>query len=703
MSSGVSGGVLQTWGVNLNQQVYFLSSCPPSTSPMSSLTSPQYEKVEDDSFDPYALPNLIPSVHLDQQTQNSDHGRGGSKSSESDRQSEWHEQSTAGRTSAVGRMVSLVKFAILPIVSAAYLGFCYTVQKRIVVVDGKGVVDTSPERLSEFGVATIKSGITSISILMISLGLWPLKGLLDDLKQEEFFRVLNQRPQGVPLSVINDIASASLLRSTTAIVKRKVSPYFFAAFVAGLVTLVVSTLAPAALSVESVILDNDLVALQVGAIPAGSIINTTNPRVSLDVIWSGSLSAISTQSDQAASLAWAEIALGVHYQFTADDRDNETYLVPFPSNLSTDTQARWLSDVMVVSPDCQWLQTNITNGLTVPFNLSDLTSPTLTVNVPTLGINIDLPLLDPSADGTASLRLVDGLKVKNATTKDPADGGRMVWTVAQCKRCRPADLEYARVSLDLSSIPTFELSGPDAEMQVGVLGCIPNLRVETREVRSVGGGSLVVFPDRYKSQGNIHPAQAAFLLSTSASGIADKAGPYLGPVGLGTQVAATFAFGNQVNMFNDTNQDKYVWTPAPLSNITQAYRQFLRSTTKPFLDGALGTVYVPGRTSRRVIIFTSSAPYTAVSTAFLILLSAMVAFAHFRKGKGEIFTLFSVAAALDKSEVIPQFAQFKKEQHGMTGQLLDDTVHEAWGQRTILLRKDFDGKTRLEFGSDSLE
>ncbi|TFK67417.1 hypothetical protein BDN72DRAFT_96793 [Pluteus cervinus] len=81
---------------------------------------------------------------------------------------------------------------------------------------------------------------------MISLGLWPLKGLLDELKQEEFFRVLNRRPQGVPLSVVNDISSASLLRSISAMTKRRVSPYFFAAFVAGFVTLVVSTLAPAA-------------------------------------------------------------------------------------------------------------------------------------------------------------------------------------------------------------------------------------------------------------------------------------------------------------------------------------------------------------------------------------------------------------------------------------------------------------------------
>ncbi|TFK67420.1 hypothetical protein BDN72DRAFT_843023, partial [Pluteus cervinus] len=136
--------------------------------------------------------------------------------------------------------------------------------------------------------------------------------------------------------------------------------------------------------------------------------------------------------------------------------------------------------------------------------------------------------------------MIDPPKVKNATTKDPADGGRMVWTVAQCKQCRPADLDDARVSLDLSSIPTFELSGLDAEMQVGVLGCVPNLKVETREVRSVGAGSLVVFPNQYKSQGNINPAQAAFLLSNSVSGIADDAGPILGS-GLGTKVAATFA------------------------------------------------------------------------------------------------------------------------------------------------------------------
>ncbi|TFK67421.1 hypothetical protein BDN72DRAFT_96856 [Pluteus cervinus] len=118
---------------------------------MSSSVLPHDEKVDGDSFDPSTLPRATPSAHILQQNQNSNHGHGGPKSSESDhQQSEWHEKSAAGKASTIGTAISLLKFAILPIVAAAYLGFCYAVQKRIVVVDGKGIVDTSPDRICEY-------------------------------------------------------------------------------------------------------------------------------------------------------------------------------------------------------------------------------------------------------------------------------------------------------------------------------------------------------------------------------------------------------------------------------------------------------------------------------------------------------------------------------------------------------------------------
>lgn len=73
-------------------------------------------------------------------------------------------------------------------------------------------------------------------------------------QDEEFFRLLkrpsstskNAGSTGVKLNTLQSVLEASPVAHALSIVRRSVSSYFVAAFVAGFVALVVSTLAPAA-------------------------------------------------------------------------------------------------------------------------------------------------------------------------------------------------------------------------------------------------------------------------------------------------------------------------------------------------------------------------------------------------------------------------------------------------------------------------
>lgn len=81
-----------------------------------------------------------------------------------------------------------------------------------------------------------------------------------------------------------------------------------------------------------------------------------------------------------------------------------------------------------------------------------------------------------------------------------------------------------------------------------------------------------------------------------------------------------------------------------------------------YLNGYLGTAYVPGRISATELVFAASIPNLAVSSAVFVLLIALIILAHFRPSKGVEFTLVNVAAAVHGSELPAQFAQIKAGQ-----------------------------------------
>jgi hypothetical protein len=111
----------------------------------------------------------------------------------------------------------------------------------------------------------VKSGVTTISIIIVSISLYPVHDLLSSLRvshflvlfalspshchqSEEFFRVLDARPRGVPLSTINAISNPAcgVIESAMLIMHRNCSPYFITAFVAAGIAWIAAALAPAA-------------------------------------------------------------------------------------------------------------------------------------------------------------------------------------------------------------------------------------------------------------------------------------------------------------------------------------------------------------------------------------------------------------------------------------------------------------------------
>ncbi len=101
--------------------------------------------------------------------------------------------------------IKLSKSLLLPLVAVAYIVFCYTVHYKTVSVKSGGLFDDSPSNLGACRImhylhnvianlrslAVIKSGVTSISIIIISLGLLPIHSLIADLRVSSFFKVLN--------------------------------------------------------------------------------------------------------------------------------------------------------------------------------------------------------------------------------------------------------------------------------------------------------------------------------------------------------------------------------------------------------------------------------------------------------------------------------------------------------------------------------
>ncbi|KAI0798086.1 hypothetical protein C8Q75DRAFT_34017 [Abortiporus biennis] len=271
-------------------------------------------------------------------------------------------------------LLPLLRSLLLPMVAIAFLTFCYVVHYHIVQVR-TGVFDNSPKNIN-----SIKSGVTSISILIITLGLYPVYSLISDLKSEEFFRTIRNARAGASLAAVNGISNPSfgLVESLLVLVQRRASPLFLTAVISAFIAFSTSTVAPAALSVSTALFDSDIMAFTVGAILRDDIQNSTAQIIDQPT-------KTSQLFDRAASVAWVETALQVPYSFKVASN----MIVPLPLILPLNVSARWLSDVVVTNPSCTWPNPRLTM---VP--VTDTLVNDINIAFPDLGL--DMPMRSSS-------------------------------------------------------------------------------------------------------------------------------------------------------------------------------------------------------------------------------------------------------------------------------------------------------------------
>ncbi|TCD68236.1 hypothetical protein EIP91_011305 [Steccherinum ochraceum] len=544
---------------------------------------------------------------------------------------------------------NVVRSLLLPLVAIAYLAFCYTVHNRAVPLKTR-FFDSSPDNL-----AVIKSGVTSISIVIITIGLFPIQVLISDLRSEEFFRVVTTTATGAPLYSINSISSPSfgLLESLIVVFRRHCSPYFIVAVITALLTFVTATLAPAALSVNTALFDDQLIALAVGGIRRDEVLNVSS--ILPEIIQSN----VEDLFPKAATLTWVENLLGVPYGFAVSNGPH--YMVPTPLNLQPTVPARWLSDVAIMDPQCEW-----GNGQQTFFGTDPVINQTILVThfrdqTMNLTFNVQSSLFDDSVINIAAYN-----SMVNLTDQGLLASGAMLITLAQCTSgCAGFD----QFVFDLSGLPVVNVtkhnsnaSLPDMTFDLSFLICDPHIDLETREVRNDGHGMLTVGDVNYPvRQGNLDPTQTNLLFSNILSRISDGAGPAVAQIPtLGSEGLAVLLFGP--NATNVTRDDLHSLTvkPAPIANITDTYTHMLQSASKIFFNGAISTAYVPARLSTQQIVFTSSLPQVIVSTILFVLLCAIAGAAHFRNEIPK-FSLFSVASSLDGSDVPRTLGQVRND------------------------------------------
>ncbi|KAF8645633.1 hypothetical protein AX16_007715 [Volvariella volvacea WC 439] len=610
---------------------------------------------------------------------------------------------------------------IPPIVSSAYLAFCWTVLYRTIILPNHGLIDTSVDNI-----AIVKSGVTTISIMIVALGLWPIKGLLVDIQSEEFFRVLkrphNRRRAGsyrklekphemgginfVAANSMSSVFSLGMIDTVMTILKRQSSPHFSLAFVSSFIVLGASTLAPAALSVHEALLDSDLMAIEVGAIPVSSVIAagsiSIQPTRDPFLVFSTLSYKMERPLTEASSLAWAETALNFNYSFAppvpSPSDSTPQYIVPFPVNLAPDTSARWLSDAFILRPSCKWYATNLS---TEAHNAEDIADESMIpLTIPDLDINLYLSYIDLGYGYPFSMWYYSTIRtirvgIFNSTTGDIAQGGHSVWAFA---------IKINNATNDLSQypgfrdIPMFELRQANTTIvqRWAFLVCSPNLSVETVEVLN-DRGSLTITPadttdgrQPYIRQGNLDRIQGEFLFAGLFSKFADSAGPAMERQGQSLAQASLIFGWDQMRAWNRSNSN-WTWSPMPESNITEMYSRYIRAGSKAYLSGALGTSFVPGITSTPILALAASRPHVIASTMLFVVLDILSVVAFFRSGRGVIFNLMRVASVLHESNVTEEMARFVEEKRkaGEDASLEQELAAEA---KDRILRLDDKGE-----------
>ncbi|KAH8102889.1 hypothetical protein BXZ70DRAFT_926974 [Cristinia sonorae] len=590
---------------------------------------------------------------------------------------------------------------ILPFIAIAYLAFCYAAHATVIQLKTR-LVDDSPGNID-----AIKSGVTSINIILITLGLYPVQTILTDLKSEEFFRSVTSKMSGVPLKSINSISNPSFgaIQSLFVIFRQHCSYYFFAAFLSGWLIFATSTLAPAALSVSTALVDIESVTLPIGAIGRDTIFNMSMEPLGVQQ---------SIQNDilpTASSLAWAETQLNVTYSFTVSN--GVRYIVPPPLNLARDVPSRWASDVAILDPKCEWGEAKLE-----AFGKSGSLEVALDVSFSEQNISATVGSQDIFFDDLTLQPVISYLQLHSLPQKGFLTSGAMMWTLAQCvQNCHGS----FNANVNLTGITTLRLTDkeqppiqgpfpgmpnqtfPPLTSDIAFLICSPNAVYETREVRHDGHGVLTVTNTTVSArQGNLDPTQTNIMLTNALQLIKYNAGPPAGMQQLGAAAQAALFFGQDVLAFPmrppfPNASSAPTITPLPLTNITDTYARLLTAASKAFLNRNTNdtTANVPAHLLAQRIIFTTSLPQIVISTFLFLLLCAVHAMSRLRRDAPQ-FSLVNLAAGLDRSGLPREVGMARSEIKGKTSKEIEEAVIARIGDSCVAAGEDASGTVVLQ-------
>ncbi|KDR79181.1 hypothetical protein GALMADRAFT_243078 [Galerina marginata CBS 339.88] len=526
--------------------------------------------------------------------------------------------------------ISASKIVLVLVLAISYLSFCCIAHYHAIPVGGSGFLGP---RFVHF---TTGAGITTITISIIYIALWPIYGLIAEIRSEEFFRLLSTHPNGVPLDSVNAVSAPTIgvFDIFLATVRSRCSYHLTATLAITLLIAATSTLAPAALGTVTVLVDVDDPAYQVGAIPNFSLIRETGSSF-ISSLPSADLYSL------ASSMSWVENVLNVtttYSRVASGEDDLFGYIVPFPPGYTTATQAYWTTDIIVLNPSCNWQ--NATSTGAVDANSNSTANQEWTAALPEANLSLRFandPFVAPNTNTKGSLAF-------NGNTSFNVDFSPAIFVISVLDH--PLVLLGTSIpsSTNFSNIPTLHLSNGNI---LAFLLCNPHASIQTRQVRSTGDGTLTLGKHQ-PSQGNLDLVQVNFLLGGVLSQFATSSGPFTSEVGM-ADMMIRLIFGDNFQIFSNA-------PPAPLTNITAVYKQVVQSAMKTFLSGAVNTTNVPGGSIEEQVIFTSSFGHVIASAVLFALLVIALVVAQFRE-KRNAFIFDNVAAALADSDAPQMFVE----------------------------------------------
>ncbi|KDR71965.1 hypothetical protein GALMADRAFT_143320 [Galerina marginata CBS 339.88] len=554
------------------------------------------------------------------------------------------------------KLASKLGFALIPAVS--YVGFCFIVHHRTVLIGGSGLLGLPLVHFST------ESGITTVAILIVYVALWPVNSVLDEIRSEEFFRFLRAHPNGVPLDKVNAVSAPTngAFDIFLATIHRHCSPYLTYTLAIALVITATSSLAPAALNAKLIWVDVDDPNFQIGAI--------TNNTYTTRKLY-----------PEAATMSWVESTLNLtktYYKVTVagSEGDPSGYIVPFPPGYPTTMRAYWTTDIVVFNPSCSWKTPNMTgvidvstgNGWTL---IQGQNWPVALLPETNSYIGLTSNAFVPTPESPAKISVAIPFLELNNPARSILDGS-VVFVISQFPGQHSNDsIVPASNFTDMSALPTLQFSNGNV---LAFLRCFPHASIQTRQVRTTGNGILTLGRTQQQRQGNLDIDQVNAFLGLVMSDFPTSSGPFFDEDG-GAAMMVKLMYGDNFTKFRNI-------PPAPLANITAVYKLVIQSAMKTLVSGALGTAIVPGGLGEMQLAFSSSLGHVITSAIFFAILMIALVAAQYRVGR-DAFTLIHVAAALEGSDVPTECRrQLSGEANGEMVQL----VHNKEGGRIVLIK-----------------